>query len=86
MRTDDQKRHGLIMNLLNVKEVAEIVRVKPSTVYQWAGLGLIPCIKLNGSLRFLKDEIYKWIQNGTKKSEERYNTLAGRRPRIGGKI
>lgn len=74
------------MNLLNVKEVAEIVRVKPSTIYQWAELGLIPCCKLNGSLRFSKAEIYKWIGENTKMPAEGYNTLAGRRSKEGGKI
>ncbi len=32
--------------LLTVKEVADMLNVKPKTVYQWAELGQIPCIRL----------------------------------------
>jgi len=45
------------MKFLTVKEVAHIINVKPKTIYQWAKLGQIPCIKLNGCLRFDLDDI-----------------------------
>ncbi len=61
------------MKLLTVKDVSEILRTKPKTIYQWAELGQIPCIKLNGSLRFDPDDIYKWINQCKKGSSEGYN-------------
>jgi excisionase family DNA binding protein len=40
------------MRLLTVKEVADLVKAKPSTIYQWAAQGIIASFKLNGLLRF----------------------------------
>ena len=74
------------MKLLTVKQVAEIVGAKASTIYQWAELGQIPCIKLNGLLRFSDDEIWLWIESCKKDSNARYNNGIGRRPRKGGKV
>ncbi len=71
------------MKLLTVKEVSEILRVKTSTIYQWAETEEIPCFKLNGCLRFSEDEILAWIKDCKKKSYLAYNTLADRRPRKG---
>lgn len=73
------------MNLLTVKELAEILNVKASTLYQWAELGQIPCIKLNGSLRFDLDEIRGWVESCKVSPESRYNPLVqSRGPRKGG--
>lgn len=57
------------MRLLTVKEVATIIKARPSTIYQWAEQGLIPSFKINGLLRFSEEEILQWIkrcQNDTK--------------------
>jgi excisionase family DNA binding protein len=72
------------MRLLTVKEVAEILKAKSSTVYSWAEQGIIPCFKLNGLLRFSEDDIFTWIKNCKKNPVERYNISAGRRLRKGG--
>ncbi|OGW13547.1 MAG: hypothetical protein A2W77_09415 [Nitrospinae bacterium RIFCSPLOWO2_12_39_16] len=61
------------MKLLSVKEIASMLNVKPSTVYQWAELGQIPCIKLNGALRFDLEDIIIWIKSCKKKAELCYN-------------
>ena len=73
------------MQLIGVKEVSEILNVKPSTLYQWAELGLIPCYKLNGSLRFDIEDIMSWIKSCKKEVTSRYNPLTqARGPRRGG--
>jgi excisionase family DNA binding protein len=69
-----------IMKLLTVKEISELLRVKTSTIYQWAEMGKIPCLKVNGSLRFLEDEILNWIRDCKMDPVGYYNALAGRRP------
>jgi excisionase family DNA binding protein len=69
------------MEFLTTKDIAEILKVKPSTVYGWAEQGLIPCFKLNGVLRFDKDEILKWLASKRRRS---YTESAGRMPRKGG--
>ncbi|MEW6002540.1 MAG: helix-turn-helix domain-containing protein [Nitrospirota bacterium] len=63
------------MKLLDVKEIAQILNVKPSTVYQWAELGQMPCFKLNGCLRFDIDDITGWIQSCKKEAHSSYNSL-----------
>jgi excisionase family DNA binding protein len=73
------------MKLVGVKEIAEILNVKPPTLYQWAELGQIPCVKLNGSLRFDVDDIMNWIKSCKKEVTSGYNPLTqARSPRKGG--
>lgn len=55
------------MKLITIKELSEYLKIKQSTLYAWAGSGMIPSYKLNGVLRFDKDEIEEWIK--TKKVE-----------------
>jgi excisionase family DNA binding protein len=72
------------MNIVTVKELSTILKVKEGTLYQWAGLGQIPCIKLNGSLRFDLGDINKWINGCKKEPDSRYNSLTqARSPRKG---
>ncbi len=49
------------MKIVTIKELAEIIKVKDKTLYQWAELGHIPCIKMQGCLRFDLDDITKWV-------------------------
>jgi excisionase family DNA binding protein len=49
--------------LITVKELSEILSVKPKTIYQWVELGQIPCIKLNGTVRFDLEDIKVWIDS-----------------------
>jgi excisionase family DNA binding protein len=63
------------MKLLTVQEVSKILQTKPKTVYQWAKLGQIPCLKLNGALRFDLDDILAWIKECKKESQRSYNLL-----------
>jgi len=63
------------VKLLGVKEVSEILNVKPSTLYQWAELGQMPSVKLNGSLRFDVEDVMHWIESCKKAAESSYNPL-----------
>ena len=47
--------------LLTVKELANQLHIKPSTLYAWAGQGRIPCLKLHGLVRFEHDAIERWV-------------------------
>ena len=51
------------MKLVGVKEISELLTIKKSTVYQWAELGLIPCYKINGAVRFSEKEVLEWVQS-----------------------
>ncbi|HXF92463.1 MAG TPA: helix-turn-helix domain-containing protein [Nitrospiraceae bacterium] len=48
--------------LLTVKEVAARLQIKQATVYAWASQGKIPCLKVNGAIRFDADDIEAWLQ------------------------
>jgi excisionase family DNA binding protein len=50
---------------LNVEELAEMMRVKPRTVYHWVQNGLVPYRKpggIKGRVLFLLDEILEWTR------------------------
>lgn len=77
---------GVSMKIVGVKERSQILSVKPSTLYQWAELGQMPCIKLNGALRFDIDDVHSWINSCKKTVTSSYNPLVQTRgPRRGGK-
>lgn len=73
------------MKLLTVKDVAQLLNIRPSTLYQWAELGQIPSIKLNGTLRFDLEDLTKWIESCKKQADSRYNSVAKLEARKGGK-
>lgn len=45
---------------LTLKEVAEMLRVKPRTVYDWVSKRKIPFERKGGSLRFRLDAVEQW--------------------------
>ncbi len=61
------------INIATIEELSKILRVKKKTLYQWAELGQIPCIKLNGCLRFDMNEIDQWIKACKKHTSSGYN-------------
>jgi excisionase family DNA binding protein len=56
--------------LLKAAEVAELLRVKESTIYKWVHYGYIPHIKLGSSLRFNRDSVLKWARNNENKGKK----------------
>lgn len=72
------------MRLLNVKDLADKLNVKPSTIYAWAEHRKIPHYKLNGALRFREEEILLWLDNCKKEPLQDYNISAGWMPGKGG--
>jgi excisionase family DNA binding protein len=70
---------------LTVKELSKILNVKEKTLYQWAELGQVPCMKLNGCLRFSLQDIHAWIESCKKEPWSGYNPVTqARGPRKGG--
>lgn len=47
--------------LWNVKQVAAFLNVSQSWIYQSAGAGTIPCVRLGQALRFVPEAIRAWI-------------------------
>jgi excisionase family DNA binding protein len=74
------------MKLLTVKELSQFLSVAEKTLYQWVELRQIPCLKLNGSIRFDYDDVQLWIESCKIESNIGYNPFnQGRGPRKGGK-
>jgi excisionase family DNA binding protein len=58
-------------SLLTVEEVAQILRIKPSTVYDWVYAGVLPAVRpMTGPhrsiVRFRGADIEKFIQDHTR--------------------
>jgi excisionase family DNA binding protein len=49
--------------LLTIKELAEQLRIRPSTLYSWAAQGKIPCRKIHGLVRFDQKDIDRWLSS-----------------------
>ena len=47
--------------LMTIEEVAQYLRVKKRTIYEWLKTGKIPAIKAVGQWRFKKDKIDAWL-------------------------
>ena len=47
--------------LLTPQQIAEILGVKPSTIYQWTHQWYIPHVKLGRLVRFKEAEVTSWI-------------------------
>jgi len=55
----------------DVKKVSEFLQIKTSTVYTWVRQGKIPYIKIHALIRFLPEEIEKWVKSFREESEDR---------------
>jgi excisionase family DNA binding protein len=61
------------MKIVTVKELSEIINVKVKTLYQWAEMGQIPSIKMQGALRFDLDDIQEWLKTCKRDTCSGYN-------------
>ena len=50
------------MQLLDITQLCEKIRVKKKTIYDWTHKGSIPYIKLGRLLRFDPDDIDRWLK------------------------
>ncbi|HHX63268.1 MAG TPA: helix-turn-helix domain-containing protein [Chloroflexi bacterium] len=48
--------------LLNVKQVAQYLQLKESTIYSWAQDGKIPAIKIGRTWRFRRSDLDSWLE------------------------
>lgn len=74
--------------LMTAKQVSELIEVKPSTIYQWVHLGLIPYVKLGKCVRFKKAELFRWIDKNFRKERISFRSAEkslGKYPVVGQK-
>ena len=48
--------------LMTAKEVEELLRIDVKTVYSYVQRGLLPYVKIQSNIRFLRSEILKWME------------------------
>ncbi len=61
--------------LMTAKQVSELIEVRPSTVYQWVHLGLVPYVKIGKCVRFKKDELFRWIDKNHRKERVSFKSV-----------
>ena len=49
--------------LMTIEEVAQYLRVKKRTIYDWVKKGKIPAVKTVGQWRFQKEKINAWLES-----------------------
>jgi len=49
--------------LMIAAEVALWLRIRCSTIYAWSATGKIPSLRLNGTLRFVRTDIQRWLND-----------------------
>lgn len=52
------------MNLLKIPEVANILKLSENRVYVLTKQGVIPSVRVSGSVRVLQDDLEKYIKGG----------------------
>ncbi len=56
--------------LLTVKQVAEYLQLKESTIYAWAQDGKIPAIKIGRTWRFRRADLDSWLEKHRQGGEQ----------------
>ena len=49
--------------LMTIEEIADYLRVKKRTVYEWLKKGKIPAFKTVGQWRFKRAQIDRWLES-----------------------
>lgn len=62
MKTSGPQSNRLLPKFLTVGEVAEMLRVKPRTIYDWVSQRRVPFRKAGDRTVFLLDEILEWTK------------------------
>lgn len=52
------------MKLMSVREVSDLLKVKPHRIYEMVREGLLPGVRLGRQVRISEDALRRWIQNG----------------------
>jgi excisionase family DNA binding protein len=51
-----------VEKLLNPSELANLLGVKPGTIYSWLSRGVdVPCVKIAGTVRFREKAVMDWL-------------------------
>lgn len=68
---------GSSLKLLNAQEIADLLGVKKSTIYQWTSQEFIPYVKIGKLVRFNVDTVMKWLSKKETKGRKSKNCNTG---------
>ena len=54
-----------VSELLTAKDLEELLKIDQKTIYQYVACGLIPYVRIQSNIRFIKWQIAKWIDEQT---------------------
>ena len=49
------------MSMLTARELEQLLRIDVKTIYMYVQKGLIPYVRIQSNIRFIRDEILDWI-------------------------
>ena len=55
---------------MTIKDLANYLKVKQSTVYNWVNTDRVPASKVVGQWRFRRSEIDAWIKSGNRNNKK----------------
>jgi len=53
---------GRVPELLTAKELEALLKIDVKTIYSYVQRGLIPYVKIQSNVRFIKEEIMEWVE------------------------
>ena len=58
--------------LLTPKQLADLLQVRPTTVYKWVHYKYVPHIKLRSLIRFKEKRVEEWLKRRERKGRNSY--------------
>ena len=52
----------VVPELLTAKELEALLKINVKTIYSYVQRGLIPYVKIQSNVRFVKEQILEWIE------------------------
>jgi predicted DNA-binding transcriptional regulator AlpA len=62
LREQAECRFADVPALLTAKDLEQLLRIDVKTIYGYVQRGLIPYVKIQSNVRFVKDDIVDWIE------------------------
>jgi predicted DNA-binding transcriptional regulator AlpA len=50
------------LTILNVKELEAFLKIDQKTIYRYVSLGIIPYVRIQSNIRFIKRQIIRWVE------------------------
>lgn len=54
-----------VSELLTAKELEALLKIDQKTIYRYVACGLIPYVRIQSNIRFVKWQIVKWVEEQT---------------------